>query len=413
MMAGAYTLSRDGHVRGDFIYRLWQPRTQAAVELVLYFLFFFPGVIALVLAGWKYAARSWRYLRGQHQQPGRHSDLPVQVGHRRRRRASLPPGHRAGVPLHHLPADRRMAPRRRRRRGDWRRCSWRPRRSKCSEAWSGGRRHAGRQRRRSGPRQEETSHDRSAGRRRHAAGPDPGDLPRLSGRLHADGAGRRLRLLRLFRRRAHVAHLQAAVEVGADAWTLSRPGSAASSTTASSTCSSTRPTSVMSNDVLTAIPLFLFMGYIVERANIVDRLFSTLFIATWRVPGAMAVAALITCTLFATATGIVGAVVTLMGLLALPGDAEGALRRALCHRRHLRRRHARHPHPALDHADRLCGHLGRLGGADVCRGAAARACCWPGSISSTWSPRHAAAAPRAEADARRRSASTPSCRSPG
>jgi len=75
---------------------------------------------------------------------------------------------------------------------------------------------------------------------------------------------------------------------------------------------------VMSNDVLTAIPLFLFMGYVVERANIVDRLFSTLYIATRRVPGSMAVAALVTCTLFATATGIVGAVVTLMGLLALP-----------------------------------------------------------------------------------------------
>ena len=76
--------------------------------------------------------------------------------------------------------------------------------------------------------------------------------------------------------------------------------------------------SVIQNDVLTAIPLFLFMGYIVERANIVDRLFSTLYIATRRVPGSMAVAALVTCTLFATATGIVGAVVTLMGLLALP-----------------------------------------------------------------------------------------------
>lgn len=76
--------------------------------------------------------------------------------------------------------------------------------------------------------------------------------------------------------------------------------------------------SVIQNDVLTAIPLFLFMGYIVERANIVDRLFSTLFSVTRRVPGSMAVAALVTCTLFATATGIVGAVVTLMGLLALP-----------------------------------------------------------------------------------------------
>jgi len=62
MMGGAYTLSRGGHVRGDFVYRLWQPKTQAKVELVLYFLFFFPGVLALVLAGWKYAARSWGYL---------------------------------------------------------------------------------------------------------------------------------------------------------------------------------------------------------------------------------------------------------------------------------------------------------------------------------------------------------------
>jgi len=76
--------------------------------------------------------------------------------------------------------------------------------------------------------------------------------------------------------------------------------------------------SVMTNEVLTAVPLFLFMGYVVERANIVSRLFSTLNIAAKNVPGSMAVAALITCTLFATATGIVGAVVTLMGLLALP-----------------------------------------------------------------------------------------------
>ncbi|MDP3960275.1 MAG: TRAP transporter large permease subunit [Pseudorhodobacter sp.] len=75
---------------------------------------------------------------------------------------------------------------------------------------------------------------------------------------------------------------------------------------------------VMSNEVLTAVPLFLFMGYIVERANIVSRLFSTLNIAARNIPGSMGVAALITCALFATATGIVGAVVTLMGLLALP-----------------------------------------------------------------------------------------------
>ncbi len=61
MMGGAYTLSRDGHVRGDFLYRLWAPRYQAVIEFILYFLFFFPGVLALIFSGWKYAARSWRY----------------------------------------------------------------------------------------------------------------------------------------------------------------------------------------------------------------------------------------------------------------------------------------------------------------------------------------------------------------
>ena len=61
MMGGAYTLSRGGHVRGDVLYRLWQPRTQAKVDLLLYILFFFPGVSALVFAGWQYAERSWRF----------------------------------------------------------------------------------------------------------------------------------------------------------------------------------------------------------------------------------------------------------------------------------------------------------------------------------------------------------------
>ncbi len=75
---------------------------------------------------------------------------------------------------------------------------------------------------------------------------------------------------------------------------------------------------VMSSDVLTAVPLFLFMGYLVERANILDRLFHSLQISMKNVPGALAVATLLTCAMFATATGIVGAVVTLMGLLAFP-----------------------------------------------------------------------------------------------
>jgi tripartite ATP-independent transporter DctM subunit len=75
---------------------------------------------------------------------------------------------------------------------------------------------------------------------------------------------------------------------------------------------------VMTNDTLVSIPLFLFMGYMVERANILDKLFFSLQVAARHLPGALAVAAIVTCALFATATGIVGAVVTLMGLLAFP-----------------------------------------------------------------------------------------------
>jgi len=75
---------------------------------------------------------------------------------------------------------------------------------------------------------------------------------------------------------------------------------------------------VMANDVLIAIPLFVFMGYLVERANLIEKLFKSLHLSLARVPGALAVATLVTCALFATATGIVGAVVTLMGLLAFP-----------------------------------------------------------------------------------------------
>ncbi|EDM69466.1 mannitol transporter [Roseobacter sp. AzwK-3b] len=79
--------------------------------------------------------------------------------------------------------------------------------------------------------------------------------------------------------------------------------------------------SVMENPILVAIPLFLFMGYIVERANIIDKLFFSLYMAARNLPGSLAIAALLTCAVFSTASGIVGAVVTLMGLLAFPAMA--------------------------------------------------------------------------------------------
>src|ERR1035437_7229758 len=75
---------------------------------------------------------------------------------------------------------------------------------------------------------------------------------------------------------------------------------------------------VMSNDVLIAVPLFVFMGYLVERAALIDMLFKALHLAMARVPGSLRASTIVTCAIFATATGIIGAVVTLMGLLAFP-----------------------------------------------------------------------------------------------
>jgi TRAP-type mannitol/chloroaromatic compound transport system permease large subunit len=79
-----------------------------------------------------------------------------------------------------------------------------------------------------------------------------------------------------------------------------------------------RTYATMTNDSLISIPLFVFMGYLVERANLIEKLFRSMHLALARLPGALAVATLATCAIFATATGIVGAVVTLMGLLAMP-----------------------------------------------------------------------------------------------
>src|SRR3712207_4071028 len=79
-----------------------------------------------------------------------------------------------------------------------------------------------------------------------------------------------------------------------------------------------RTYSVMANDVLISVPLFIFMGYIIERANILDRLFRSLLLASGFLPASLAVATMLTCSLFGIASGVVGAVVTLMGLLALP-----------------------------------------------------------------------------------------------
>ena len=114
--------------------------------------------------------------------------------------------------------------------------------------------------------------------------------------------------------------------------------------------------SVMENDTLVAIPLFLFMGYVVERANIVNKLFYSLQMAARNLPGSMAIAALITCAVFSTASGIVGAVVTLMGLLAFPAMIRANYDKSfsagvICSGGTLGILDS-----AIHHADRLCRH---------------------------------------------------------
>ncbi len=122
----------------------------------------------------------------------------------------------------------------------------------------------------------------------------------------------------------------------------------------------------MANDVLIAVPLFVFMGYLVERANLIESLFKSLHLALARLPGALAVATLVTCTIFATATGIVGAVAAHGPSPGTAGHAARGLQRAAgggCRRG---RGVPGHPDSAFGAADRLRCDRGRFGGTAVC-----------------------------------------------
>ena len=133
-------------------------------------------------------------------------------------------------------------------------------------------------------------------------------IARISGRLHVARYGRWLWLLRLSTRRAAFETISRCLFNNKIFYLLNQ-----------------NTYSVMENDTLVAIPLFLFMGYVVERAKIVNNLYYALQMAARNLPGSMAIAALITCAVFSTASGIVGAVVTLMGLLAFPAMAKSPL----------------------------------------------------------------------------------------
>ena len=109
LMAGAYTLSRGGHVRADIFYRRWPTRMQASVELVLYFLFFFPGVLALVIAGWGYGVESFAIREVSVNSPVGVPIWPLKMLIPVGRRAAHAAGHCRGAALRAVPEGRRMA----------------------------------------------------------------------------------------------------------------------------------------------------------------------------------------------------------------------------------------------------------------------------------------------------------------
>jgi TRAP-type mannitol/chloroaromatic compound transport system permease small subunit len=274
VMAGAYALSVAAHVRGDVIYRLWRPRTQAAMDLLLYLVFFFPAIIALVYAGYNFAEFSWR------------------IGER----SSSGPG---GPPVYHFKTLIPIAAAFLFIQGlaEVARCVmclrdgvWPPRLSDVQEV------------------------DVEAAKRMLEdadinRAPAPACRPMMGLTNPEVGILMLGMLIFLILLGFPIAFTLIAMAVGFGYYAI---GPAIFNLLVQ------RTYGVMSNQVLIAVPLFLFMGYMVERANILDKLFGSLQLATRHVPGSLAVASLITCALFATATGIVGAVVTLMGLLALP-----------------------------------------------------------------------------------------------
>ncbi len=264
IMAGAYALSRNAHVRGDFLYRAWQPKTQARMDLLLYFLFFFPGIIAFIYSGYGFAAQSWV----SHEHSAYSPDGPPIYHYK-----TLIPVTGVLLLLQGVVEVIRCLV--------------------ClrTGAWP---------------------------QRLH----DVEELEKVILEQHADasqamtdpqlGVFMLILFVGLIMLGFPIAFTLMAMGVGF-AW-LAFDGN----WEPVMSLLVQRTWSVMTNDILISVPLFVFMGYVVERANILDRLFRSIQLASGGLPGSLAIATLATCALFATATGIVGAVVTLMGLLAFP-----------------------------------------------------------------------------------------------
>src|SRR5947207_1782112 len=201
MMCGAYTLALAAHVRADFVYIYMKPRGQAALDLALYFLFFLPGIIGLIYAGYGYAADPWRI--------GEHSGVTAE-----------------GPPLYYFKTV----------------------------------------------------------------------IPIAGALVMLQGLAEIMRCIECLRTGAWPARLEDVEEIDLIVQ---------------------RTYGVMTNDTLLSIPLFVYMGYIMERAALIDQMFHSVQVAFRRVPASLAVTTMLVCAFWGIASGIVGAVVILVGVIAM------------------------------------------------------------------------------------------------
>src|SRR6266702_1803972 len=304
MMAGAYTLAKSGHVRGDVIYGFFTPRAQAILDLTLHRVLHSRDRRAdlrrvLLRLGVLGDQRAFEYHR---RGPAR---VSLQDGHPARRCIRAGAGHRRDHPLRDLHQAGRVAVARGGRPGS------RRREAEGNGARQGrGYREARSVQRAAGAAQMKLRKELWFGFSLMALIIIPVIVLMPWGHLTNGHLG--LMMLALICVGIMLGFPTAFTLMGMGvffAWLAYRSVDPATAGRQVLDLFVQRTYGVMSNDVLIAIPLFLFMGYLVERAQLIDRLFRSLHLATARVPGSLAVATIVTCAIFATATGIVGAVV--------------------------------------------------------------------------------------------------------
>ena len=298
MLCGAYALAQNAHVRGDFLYSSMRPRTQALLDLVLYFVFFFPGIAALLYAGWEYAGDSWRIRE--------HSNVTAD-----------------GPPVYHFKTVIPVAGALVLLQGfaEVVRCIVCLQDRRLAVAAEG----RERDRRRRGA----AGAQRACRRGDRAGGDRPRGAHRGSGAAARHGCGRQQDMSDPALGLLMLCLIVVVIMMGfATAFTLMGlgiffgfiafyvPGQPWADNKVFALMVQ-RTYGAMTNDVLISIPLFVLMGYVMERGALVDKMFYSIQLAFRRVPAALAVATLVVCTFWGIASGLVGAVVVLMGVIAM------------------------------------------------------------------------------------------------